>query len=118
MQQGLLHKDPQECCAPSGNGDLFCHCTSFYLQAIVDEAVTRCGSDGHEVPHVAVWHNAHAGKRADTPFQGGRDAWWHDVVDSQSAHCEIVWLDAETPLFKVWSMPVLSMLNLSLKLHA
>jgi acetyl-CoA synthetase len=35
----------------------------------------------------------------DVPWQEGRDVWWHDFVDGQSAECEPVRVSAEDPLF-------------------
>jgi len=39
----------------------------------------------------------------ECPWTGGRDVWWADVVPTQSAECEPEWLDAEDPLFLLYT---------------
>jgi len=64
------------------------------LKDIVDEAVERCPS----VERVVVWKRAGAEVRW-TP----RDLWWHDVVAAQPAECEPEPMDAEDPLFTLYT---------------
>ena len=42
-------------------------------------------------------------KRDDINLQGARDVWYHDVVPSQPAECEPVWVDSEHPLFLLYT---------------
>jgi acetyl-CoA synthetase len=39
----------------------------------------------------------------DTHFVAGRDLWWHDVVEKESAECNPVALDSEHPLFVLYT---------------
>lgn len=39
----------------------------------------------------------------DAPMVDGRDVWWHDMVDKQSADFAAVPLDSETPLFILYT---------------
>ncbi|MFO0226963.1 MAG: AMP-binding protein, partial [Gammaproteobacteria bacterium] len=41
--------------------------------------------------------------RAATPMVTGRDVWWHDAVADQPAACEPEWVDAEHPLFLLYT---------------
>src|SRR5690606_37253760 len=40
---------------------------------------------------------------ADVHMEEGRDVWWHDVVDGQSDECEAVPLNAEDPLYILYT---------------
>jgi acetyl-CoA synthetase len=37
------------------------------------------------------------------PWTPGRDVWWADVIPTQPAECEPEWLDAEDPLFLLYT---------------
>ena len=39
----------------------------------------------------------------DVSMKGGRDLWWHDVIEGQSPVCEPVWVNAEHPLFLLYT---------------
>ena len=39
----------------------------------------------------------------DTPWQEGRDLWWHELSKDQPAFCEPEWMDAEDPLFILYT---------------
>ncbi len=39
----------------------------------------------------------------ECPWTGGRDVWWADVIPTQPAECEPEWLDAEDPLFLLYT---------------
>ena len=39
----------------------------------------------------------------ECPWTAGRDVWWADVIPTQSAECEPEWLDAEDPLFLLYT---------------
>ena len=65
------------------------------LKPIVDEALRTCPTVGH----VIVW------KRAAAPvdMRAGRDLWWHDVVARESAERDPEPMDAEDPLFTLYT---------------
>ena len=65
------------------------------LKPAVDEAVLSCPS----VRHVVVY------KRTGTPqtMFGGRDLWWHDLMAGASDECPAEPLDAEHPLYLLYT---------------
>jgi acetyl-CoA synthetase len=65
------------------------------LKPAVDEAVLSCPS----VKHVVVY------KRTGTPqtMFGGRDVWWHELMASASDECPAEPLDAEHPLYLLYT---------------
>lgn len=73
------------------------------MQGIVDEALQKSEKDGYKVPHVLVYDNKSAVARSNVNLVTGRDVWWDEAVDGQPSECEVEWLDAEAPLFKVSS---------------
>ncbi|HZP29830.1 MAG TPA: acetate--CoA ligase, partial [Acidimicrobiia bacterium] len=65
------------------------------LKANVDEALRGCPT----VRDVVVVR-----RTADpTPMAGGRDHWWHELMDAASAVCPAEPLDAEHPLFILYT---------------
>lgn len=40
---------------------------------------------------------------ADIDMVEGRDIWWHDAIEGQSEECEPEWVDAEHPLFILYT---------------
>lgn len=67
------------------------------LKAIVDEALALGGCDC--VKNVVVYKRT----GSDLPMVAGRDTWLHDLVEGQSAQCEPEWVDAEHPLFILYT---------------
>jgi acetyl-CoA synthetase len=67
------------------------------LKPTVDEALAK-GSDD-VVEHVLVVRRT----GQDVPFTEGRDVWWHDAVDGASAEHAPVPLEAEHPLFILYT---------------
>jgi acetyl-CoA synthetase len=65
------------------------------LKANIDEAAKSCPS----IEKVVVY------KRAETPcnMQAGRDFWWHEEMAKASDKCEAEKLDAEDPLFILYT---------------
>ena len=74
-------------------------------QTIVDDALDIVEKEGHSVKHVAVLDHKLAAKRSEVPWKEGRDIWWQDVMDALPSECEVEWMDAEAPLFKVSQLP-------------
>jgi len=70
---------------------------SLPLKAIVDEALAMGGCD--TIKDVIVYKRT----GGNINFQQGRDLWLHDVVDGQPAECEPEWVDAEHPLFILYT---------------
>jgi acetyl-CoA synthetase len=70
---------------------------SLPLKAIVDEALALGGCD--TIRDVIVYKRT----GGTINYQEGRDLWLHDLVDGQSAQCEPEWVDAEHPLFILYT---------------
>ncbi len=65
------------------------------LKANTDAAVAACPS----VRHVVVVRRT----GAPVPMQAGRDLWWHELVAQESADCPAEPLDAEHPLYILYT---------------
>ena len=67
------------------------------LKSIVDEALALGGSES--IKNVVIY------RRTGGPidFVEGRDHWLHDIADSQPDYCEPEWVDAEHPLFILYT---------------
>jgi len=65
------------------------------LKAIVDEAVAHCPS----VERVVVLRRA----GNEVEWRASRDVWWHDVVEASQPVTEAVAVDAEHPLFILYT---------------
>jgi acetyl-CoA synthetase len=65
------------------------------LKSIVDEALQKCTS----VKHVVVY------QRSGSPVNmvEGRDLWWHEAVAAASPVCPPEWMDAEDPLYILYT---------------
>ena len=74
-------------------------------QGIVDEGLQKAVDGGHKVTHCLVYHHRDCMPQSEVPWTTDRDSWWHDCVDGQAATCDVTWLDAEAPLFKVVVLP-------------
>jgi acetyl-CoA synthetase len=67
------------------------------LKAIVDEALALGGTG--TIRDVIVYKRT----GGNINFQQGRDIWLHDLVESQSTECEPEWVNAEHPLFILYT---------------
>ena len=65
------------------------------LKAVVDEALQQCPS----VKHVIVYQRT----KCDVTMQAGRDSWWHELMAKASAECPAEALDAEDPLYILYT---------------
>ena len=65
------------------------------LKPIVDEAVTQCPG----VENVVVY------RRTGSPIgmKAGRDHWWHEIIETVGANCPAAELDAEHPLYILYT---------------
>jgi len=66
------------------------------LKPIADDALA---APGHSVEHVLVVQR----NEEDINWVEGRDQWFHDVVDAQPTTHELVWHEAEHPLFILYT---------------
>jgi len=76
---------------------------SIELKSIVDKACDIAGDLGHKVETVLCYDNADAVARADVPMKEGRDTFWQDSVAAMSNQCDAEWMDAEDPLFILYT---------------
>jgi len=67
------------------------------LKAIVDEALALGGCDS--VRNVVVYRRT----GGNVAFSAGRDLWLHELVADQADACEPEWVDAEHPLFILYT---------------
>jgi acetyl-CoA synthetase len=72
------------------------------LKPLVDEALAP--SDNHPTPSETVTHVLTVRRTfQETAWLPGRDVWWHDVVDPQEPNHEPEWVEAEHPLFILYT---------------
>ena len=67
------------------------------LKAIVDEALALGGCEC--IKNVIVYKRT----GGNVKFNTGIDLWMHELVADQAAHCEPEWVDAEHPLFILYT---------------
>lgn len=73
--------------------------TTFVLSSIVIQNVIS----PLQVAKVLVWEHSKALQRSQTPMASGRDVWWQHEVASRSSDCEPTWVEAEHPLFLLYT---------------
>jgi len=66
------------------------------LKAIVDEAMEKCSG----VRKIVVYQRAPS---VTVKMQEGRDIWWHEAMASVAAECACEWMDAEDPLYILYT---------------
>ncbi len=66
-------------------------------KATADEALTACPS----IKTVIVVNRV--GDKIKCDMTAGRDKWWHDEIKKVDAKCEPEWMDAEDPLFILYT---------------
>lgn len=67
------------------------------LKSIVDEALEMGGCES--IRHVVVYQRT----RGMVLWDDARDVWWHNVLNHQPDECEPEWVDAEHPLFILYT---------------
>jgi acetyl-CoA synthetase len=67
------------------------------LKAIVDEALAMGGCE--TIKNVVVYKRT----GGNINFEAGRDIWLHDLLKDQATTCEPEWVDAEHPLFILYT---------------
>jgi acetyl-CoA synthetase len=65
------------------------------LKAIVDEALENCPT----VKNVVVFRRSGSA----VTMQAGRDLWWHEAMEKAEATCAAEWMDAEDPLYLLYT---------------
>ncbi|MQL81867.1 hypothetical protein Taro_014331 [Colocasia esculenta] len=73
------------------------------LKEIVDAALLDCSNNGVSVGVCVTYENQSAMKKDATKWQDGRDFWWQDVITRHPTTCSVEWLDAEDPLFLLYT---------------
>ncbi|KAK3577488.1 hypothetical protein CHS0354_026439 [Potamilus streckersoni] len=94
------------------------------LKDISDEAIVKCHQHGHEVEKCVVVRHLSPfeeqvvegdGDCVEEPpakrparqlrirWHHDRDLWWHELMEKASDECDIVWMDAEDPLFMLYT---------------
>jgi len=63
------------------------------------ENADKALADAPSIEKVIVYQRT----KTPVPMTAGRDYWWHDVIQKASAECEAVPLDAEHPLFILYT---------------
>jgi acetyl-CoA synthetase len=66
------------------------------LKATVDEAMESCAG----VRKVVVYQRE---PKATVSMKAGRDIWWHEAMASADAECAAEWMDAEDPLYILYT---------------
>ncbi|KAK9835057.1 hypothetical protein WJX81_007577 [Elliptochloris bilobata] len=72
------------------------------LKQIVDAAAKVAAEKGHKI-HKALVVEHPAAPRGKCPWARGRDVWYGDAVPAQQATCQVEWVDAEDPLFLLYT---------------
>ncbi len=66
------------------------------LKGIVDEALEKCP----DVRSVVVYQRE---PQSAVAMKAGRDVWWHEAMAAASAECPAEWMDAEDPLYILYT---------------
>eukprot|EP00192_Tetraselmis_astigmatica_P008520 CAMPEP_0117657814 /NCGR_PEP_ID=MMETSP0804-20121206/5530_1 /TAXON_ID=1074897 /ORGANISM="Tetraselmis astigmatica, Strain CCMP880" /LENGTH=668 /DNA_ID=CAMNT_0005464291 /DNA_START=93 /DNA_END=2099 /DNA_ORIENTATION=- len=73
------------------------------FKTIIDEALTLAKEGGHDVKTCIVYQHAPVTDRSTVNMVEGRDLWFQDLVAAEPDECEAEWMDAEDPLFKLYT---------------
>jgi len=76
---------------------------SISLKSIVDRGMELATELGHTPSTVLMYDNVSAVAREDVSFTEGRDHWWQDSIKEMSTDCPVEWVDAEDPLFTLYT---------------
>ncbi|QHN05295.1 acetate--CoA ligase [Granulicella sp. WH15] len=77
--------------------------TEITLKAIVDEAVVRCPSIRNVIVYRRDTVEGAPVTKTQTTMHPGRDHWWHDLMAAASPICPPEPMDAEDPLFILYT---------------
>mmetsp|Transcript_38962 Transcript_38962/g.92269 ORF Transcript_38962/g.92269 Transcript_38962/m.92269 type:complete len:666 (-) Transcript_38962:421-2418(-) len=73
------------------------------FKRVVDEAIARTAAAGHSVESCVVLQHPSGSSRAEFRMEEGRDSWMQDLMEGEPDECEVEWMDAEEPLFKLYT---------------
>ncbi len=73
------------------------------LKQIVDEALEKCAGVRKVVVYQRAGSQGAAGAEQSVPMKSGRDVWWHDEMAKASAECACESMDAEDPLYILYT---------------
>ncbi|KAG0459676.1 hypothetical protein HPP92_022804 [Vanilla planifolia] len=74
-----------------------------HLKDIVDNALADSTKNVDSVDLCLTYENKSALSREETKWTKGRDFWWQDVVSVFPTECQVEWVDAEDPLFILYT---------------
>lgn len=69
------------------------------LKGNADRALKMCEAKGHTVETCFVVKRT----GSQVNMVENRDVWWHEAAQAQSAECPVEWMDAEDPLFILYT---------------
>jgi acetyl-CoA synthetase len=69
------------------------------LKGNADAALAMCKDQGHTVETCFVVCRTNS----EVEMVPGRDIWWHEAASAQSPVCPVEWMDAEDPLFILYT---------------
>ena len=73
------------------------------LKHIADQALSESEMERVKVPNCVVVERVGKGRGIDCSMEEGRDIWWHDLMEKADDQCDPVWMDAEDPLFILYT---------------
>lgn len=73
------------------------------LKQIVDDAIALAEGAGYRNVSRVLVHEKEALPREATPWVRGRDRWWREEVSRRPEFCSPEWMDAEEPLFMLYT---------------
>ncbi len=73
------------------------------LKHIADQALSESEMERVKVPTCVVVERVGKGRGIDCSMEEGRDIWWHDLMEKADDQCDPVWMDAEDPLFILYT---------------
>jgi acetyl-CoA synthetase len=69
------------------------------LKGSADTAMALCKEQGHEVEYCFVVKRT----GSQVEMYPVRDVWWHEAADQEAPDCPVEWMDAEDPLFILYT---------------
>ena len=73
------------------------------LKGIADDAMEISAAEGNAIETCIVYERKAAGMPAPVAMQAGRDTTWAGEMAKVDGNCEIEWMDAEEPLFMLYT---------------
>jgi hypothetical protein len=91
-----------------------CIWNSFCVSFPCQEEMRWCALSTHAIPFsqpantpfeqaCLIYDHHKAFSKDSVNFKTGRDTWWQDAVLTQSTTCPVEWMEAEAPLFKLYT---------------